>query len=57
MQAILAEAGFHPDDQERDFAVGCKAGATDWPLDTSNWSVHFDWTDNGLRTPFLDERT
>jgi hypothetical protein len=55
MQAILKEAGFDPDDHDRDFAVGCKAGPTDWPLDTSNWSVHFDWTDNGLRTPFLDE--
>ena len=55
MQQIFQHFGFRLERPHRPFAVGTLNGPSDIGPDTSNWLVNFDWGDNGLRPPFLDE--
>jgi hypothetical protein len=55
MQPLFTAAGFRPEKPDRPFAIGARRGKVDVPADTSRWLVNFDWGDNGLRSPFLDE--
>jgi hypothetical protein len=56
MQEIFRAAGLEPDPNERPFALGAKRHPLPESTDTSEWLVNLDWTDNGLRSPFLDEQ-
>ena len=56
MQRLYERFGFatrrrwhHP------FALGLQRSRIEMPSDTSNWLINFDWGDNGLRAPFLDQ--
>ena len=55
MQAIFRSFGFRPTARELPLAMGSLRGSIELPTDTSDWLVNFDWGDNGLRHPFLDE--
>ncbi|MGB8523751.1 MAG: hypothetical protein WCD43_12350 [Candidatus Acidiferrales bacterium] len=55
MQEIYQRIGFRSERTDRTFAVGTLGGPVDIEPNTSNWLVNFDWGDNGLRRPFLDE--
>jgi hypothetical protein len=55
MQEIYQRFGFQPEPEDRPFFMGTPGGPVDIGLDTSNWLVNFDWGDNGLRLPFLDQ--
>jgi len=55
MQKIFARFGFRPATVDRSFAMGSLKHTIELSPDTSNWLINFDWTDNGLRTPFLDQ--
>jgi hypothetical protein len=55
MQEIYQHFGFRSEHSRRPFALGTLTGPSDIEPDTSNWLVNFDWGDNGLRLPFLDE--
>jgi hypothetical protein len=55
MQKIYASFGFQPEPEDRPFCLGATTGPADVAPDTSNWLVNFDWGDNGLRAPFLDQ--
>jgi hypothetical protein len=57
MAARYRGLGFVAAPQERSFALGSRRRALDWSQNTSRWHVNFDWTDNGLRRPFLDEQS
>ena len=55
MQDIYRSFGFRSTRSSRPFAIGTLTGPCEVQLDTSNWLVNFDWGDNGLRFPFLDQ--
>ena len=55
MQAIFRSFGFRAAARERPLAMGSLRSSVELPTDTSEWLVNFDWGDNGLRHPFLDE--
>ena len=55
MRRLYEQFGFRPAHVERPFALGSARGPVPLAPDTSSWLVNFDWTDNGLRPPFLDE--
>jgi hypothetical protein len=55
MREIFQRFGFHPDRDDRPFCIGTLRGPTDIAEDTSNWLINYDWGDNGLRPPFLDQ--
>lgn len=55
MQEIYVRFGFRPELEPRPFYIGTVDGSVQVDGDTSNWLVNFDWGDNGLRAPFLDE--
>ena len=55
MQKIYASFGFQPEPEDRPFCLGATNGPAGVAPDTSNWLVNFDWGDNGLRAPFLDQ--
>jgi hypothetical protein len=55
MQEVFRAVGFEADPNERPFALGAKRHPLRDATDTSTWLVNLDWTDNGLRSPFLDE--
>lgn len=55
MRRAFEAYGFRAAPQERPFAVGSRRGGVELGEDTSGWLVNFDWTDNGLRPPFLDQ--
>lgn len=54
MQRVFTGYGFRRT-AERPFALGSLRKPIDITHDTSTWLVSFDWTDNGLRVPFLDQ--
>jgi len=56
MQEIYLKFGFRPEPEDRPFSMGTVNGGVALEPDTSNWLVNFDWGDNGLRPPFLDQR-
>jgi len=55
MRRIYEGFGFRPARVKRPFALGSAHGPVRLGRDTSSWLVNFDWTDNGLRPPFLDQ--
>ncbi len=55
MKALFSRAGFRTDRDERPFALGARGHRVEIDPDTSRWLINFDWIDNGLRSPFLDE--
>jgi hypothetical protein len=55
MQEIYLRFGFRPEPEPRPFYIGTVDGSVQIDGDTSNWLVNFDWGDNGLRAPFLDQ--
>jgi hypothetical protein len=56
MQEIYQRFGFRAARQERPFVLGSLRHRAELPPpDTSAWLINFDWGDNGLRVPFLDQ--
>jgi hypothetical protein len=55
MQRTYQQFGFRAAGPDRPFVVGSRRGPVDLPADTSRWLVNYDWGDNGLRAPFLDQ--
>jgi hypothetical protein len=55
MRQVYQHVGFRPRGADRPFAIGSRQGPVDLPPDTSRWLINFDWGDNGLRAPFLDQ--
>jgi len=56
MQALLQSVGFRNQPRwDRPLALGTLRGKIDVPGPTSEWLINYDWGDNGLRTPFLDQ--
>ena len=55
MQNIYEQFGFAMQHPERSFCVGTLEGPVNIAQDTSSWLVNYDWGDNGLRPPFLDQ--
>ena len=55
MKRIYERFGFKVEQNERPFALGVFRRQIDLPSDTSNWLVNYDWGDNGLRWPFMDQ--
>lgn len=57
MQAVYLRHGFVTRDSwNRPFALGLQRSKIDITPDTSTWLINYDWGDNGLRAPFLDQR-
>jgi len=55
MQASFQSFGFRRARVDWVFNMGTLRGGVDLSSDTSNWLVNYDWGDNGLLGPFLDE--
>ena len=55
LREVLGQLGFIERTNARPFVIGSLLRKPDWPDDTSNWLVNFDWCDNGLRPPFLGQ--
>ncbi len=55
MGRIYRHFGFRSAGADRPFAVGSRRGPVDLAADPSRWLINFDWGDNGLRAPFLDQ--
>jgi len=55
MQRIYECFGFRPEREDRPFYMGTLQGGIHVPPDTTRWLVNFDWGDNGLRPPFLNQ--
>ncbi len=57
---VMAEAymkfGFKQGKNDYPMAIGGLGKKVDIPADTANWLVNFDWGDNGLLGPFLDQK-
>jgi len=53
---IYRDFGFRPTGPDRPFVVGSRRQSVDLPPDPSRWLINYDWGDNGLRAPFLDQR-
>lgn len=55
MREIFQKFGFHPEHEDRPFCIGTLRGPVEIADDTSQWLINYDWGDNGLRPPFLDQ--
>ena len=55
MREVFERLGFKPGRQGRLLALGGRGGGMPPPPDTSSWLINFEWGDNGLRAPFLDQ--
>jgi hypothetical protein len=55
MQQVYEQFGFRAERGNIRFALGSLRHKIDLPLDTSNWLISYDWGDNYLTRPFLDE--
>ena len=55
MQRVYEQFGFRAARQERPLVFGAHRCRVQLPSDTSRWLINFDWGDNGLRSPFLDQ--
>jgi hypothetical protein len=53
MQRIFLAFGFQNSFHARPFVMGARRGALPVARDARHWLVNFDWSDNGLRPPFL----
>jgi len=58
MRRIFEEFGFRPRPRrpEIPFAFRDVPPQIERPLDSSRWLVNYDWCDNGLQAPFLDQQ-
>jgi len=56
MQPIFAQFGLQAAKRERPLAFLNLNRHTDVSMDTSQWLINFDWGDNGMRAPFLDQK-
>jgi hypothetical protein len=56
MQQVYAHFGFKTQWRARPFALGALRRRIDVPTETSNWLINYDWGDNGLRAPFIDQK-
>jgi len=54
MAAIYSKFGFRRGDHDYPLAIGGPRKKIEIPPDTSNWSVSYDWGDNGLLGSFDD---
>lgn len=54
MRGVFLDVGFRVR-SERPLAMRAFRPSQALPADPSTWLVNFDWGDNGLRTPFLDQ--
>jgi hypothetical protein len=54
MRAVLLDSGYRVR-AERPLAMRAFRPSQALPDDPASWLVNFDWGDNGLRTPFLDQ--
>lgn len=57
MQRLYREFGFRISKSDECFAIGGYKQPVTLNRDTSNWLVNFDWGNNELQTPFLDQDT
>jgi hypothetical protein len=55
MREVFEKFGFHATREDRAFCIGTLGGPVDIADDTREWLVNYDWGDNGLRPPFLDQ--
>ncbi len=55
MLSIYISFGFKPSFADRPLAIGALKTLTNIITDTSKWLINFDWGDNCLRVPFLDQ--
>ncbi|MCZ6775651.1 MAG: hypothetical protein O7D34_04235 [Ignavibacteria bacterium] len=55
MQALYRQFGFRAGKSVQRFAVGGYKQVVTLNPDTSGWLINFDWGDNGLCSPFLDQ--
>lgn len=56
MQAIYRKFSFRTSGADERFAIGGYRQEIPLQPDTSSWLVNFDWGNNELQTPFLDQR-
>ena len=56
MRQIYVQFGFRAEPEDRPFYIGTVNGNVAMDGDTSKWLINYDWGDNGLRLPFLDQR-
>ena len=56
MQQIYTHFGFKIQRRARPFALGALRRRIDVPAESSHWLINYDWGDNGLRAPFLDQK-
>ena len=57
MQHIFKGFGFQESRTDLPFALGSFHQPIYLPDETSEWLINYDWGDNGLRSPFLDQIT
>ena len=57
LQQACLNAGFKEKRESRIISIGPSLEHAGLSADASDWLVNFDWGDNGLRAPFLDEQT
>jgi hypothetical protein len=55
MQTVFERAGLKGQGADLPFAFRRDQWPFETSLDASSWLVNYDWGDNGLRSPFLDE--
>jgi hypothetical protein len=55
MLSIYTAFGFRPSFADRPLAIGALGNPPNIVADTSKWLINFDWGDNCLRVPFLDQ--
>ncbi|MBF0293808.1 MAG: hypothetical protein HQL96_01350 [Magnetococcales bacterium] len=55
MRALFLQFGFIDWRLTRPLVIGGMRQPSEMENDTRTWLVNFDWNDNGLRSPFLDE--
>lgn len=55
MQNVFRKHGFRNWSQTRPFVMGAFRSTVTMEDDMSQWLVNFDWNDNGLRCPFLND--
>ena len=55
MQRIYESVGFKAESEDRPLAIAALPKSIDLADETATWLINYDWGDNGLRAPFLDQ--
>ena len=55
MDRVYERFGFRRTGRAPPVVIGSLGRPVDIDPDTSGWMIHYDWGDNGLRRPFLDQ--